>query len=356
MSHLQDLQQRLRENGLDAMLLVDPKNRFYVTGFHSSAGAVVVTAEDAWLFTDSRYIEAARAAAHGQFHVGLNDREHPLGDLVRAVLRTRGANRVGGEENALTHGEYLQYQTLLGMELIPAQKLVMELRASKSPEELRRMEQAQEITDRAFARILTILRPGMTEKAVAAELVYSMMKDGAERVSFDPIVVSGVRSSMPHGVPTENVLRPGDFVTMDFGCVYEGYCSDMTRTVAIGSATEEMRRVYDIVLQAQLAGIGAAKAGVLGKDVDRAGREVIEAAGYGACFGHGFGHSLGLDIHESPNASPAGNTPMPLGCVCSAEPGIYLPGQFGVRIEDVVVYEESGCRNLTKSPKELLIV
>ena len=338
------------------MLLIDPKNRFYATGFQSSAGAVVVTRDDAWLFTDSRYIEAAETAADGRYHVGQNDREHSLGALVKGVLDRHGFTKLGGEEHALSHEDYLSYEKAVGLSLIPSQRLIMDLRAAKSEEELVLMRKAQEITDRAFSQILTFLRPGVTEQAVAAELMYSMMKDGAQRMSFDPIVVTGARSSMPHGVPGETVIQAGDFVTMDFGCVYGGYCSDMTRTVAIGHATEEMERVYDTVLTAQLAGIAAAKAGVPGKAVDKAGRDVIENAGYGAYFGHGFGHSLGLDIHESPNASPSETREMPLGCVCSAEPGVYLPGKFGVRIEDVIVFRENGCEILTKSPKELIIV
>jgi len=356
MTNLEKLQTAVANSGLDAMLLIDPKNRFYATGFHSSAGAVVVTASDAWLFTDSRYIEAAQQAAQGRYHVGLNDREHSLGDLVKGVLKEQNSQKVGGEEAALSHEDYLSFERALDRKLIPAQKLIMDLRAAKSEEELVRMRQAQAITDRAFAHICTFLRPGVTEQAVTAELMYSMMKDGAERMSFDPIVVTGPRSSMPHGVPGQTVIREGDFVTMDFGCVYGGYCSDMTRTVAIGYATEEMKQVYHIVLEAQLAGIAAAKAGVLGYDVDKAGRDVIERAGYGAYFGHGFGHSLGLDIHESPTASPGCRVPMPEGCVCSAEPGIYLPGKFGVRIEDVVVFRENGCEVLTQSPKELIIL
>lgn len=356
MTNLEKLQQSIAASGMDAMLLIDPKNRFYATGFQSSAGAVIVSRDDAWLFTDSRYIEAAREAAAGRYHVGLNDREHSLSDLVKEVLQSQGLGKLGGEECSLSHDDYLAYEAAIGTTLVPAQQLIMDLRAAKSEEEIALMKQAQAITDRAFASILTFLRPGVTEQAVAAELMYSMMKDGAQRMSFDPIVVTGARSSMPHGVPGQTVIQPGDFVTMDFGCVYGGYCSDMTRTVAIDFATKEMKKVYHTVLEAQLAGIAAAKAGVLGKDVDRAGRDVIAAAGYGDCFGHGFGHSLGLDIHESPNASPAGNKPMPLGCVCSAEPGIYLPGKFGVRIEDVIVFRENGCEVLTKSPKELIIV
>ena len=196
----------------------------------------------------------------------------------------------------------------------------------------------------------------MTEKELAAELVYCLLKNGGEGLSFEPIVVSGPNSSLPHGVPGDRKLQKGDFITMDFGVMYQGYCSDMTRTVALGYATEEMRQVYDIVLKAQSAGIAASRAGVTGKDVDAAARQVIIDAGYGAYFGHGYGHSLGLEIHESPNCNPSGTAVMQENMVSSAEPGIYLPGKFGVRIEDVVVFQPDGCENLTHSPKNLIII
>lgn len=356
MTNLEKLQRAVAASGLEAMLLIDPKNRFYATDFQSSAGAVLVMPDDAWLFTDSRYIEAAERAGKGRYHVGQNDRAHSLGSLVRQVLADRSLTKLGGEEHSLSYEDYLSYEKAVGLPLIPAQQLIMDLRAAKSEDELARMRRAQAITDEAFSEILNFLRPGVTEQAVAARLMYEMMRRGAQRMSFDPIVVTGPRSSMPHGTPGERPLAPGDFVTMDFGCVYDGYCSDMTRTVAVGHATDEMAEVYETVLRAQRAGIAAARAGVPGKDVDKAGRDVIEAAGCGAYFGHGFGHSLGLDIHESPSASPTESRPMPDGCVCSAEPGIYLPGKFGVRIEDVVVFRETGCEDLTKSPKELIIV
>ena len=215
---------------------------------------------------------------------------------------------------------------------------------------------AQRISERALEEVLHIIRPGMTEREVAAMLVYEMLRHGSEGNSFAPIVVTGTKTSMPHGVPGDRVICEGDFVTMDFGSTKNGYCSDMTRTVAVGYATDEMKNVYDTVLRAQLAGISAARAGVLGRDIDAAARKVIADAGYGEYFGHGFGHSLGLDIHEWPSANPSGDTPMPAGAVCSAEPGIYLPGRFGVRIEDVVIIREGGCENITKAPKELLIL
>jgi Xaa-Pro aminopeptidase len=183
-----------------------------------------------------------------------------------------------------------------------------------------------------------------------------MLRYGAERMSFDPIVASGPNGSMPHAVPSERQIQRGDFITMDFGCVYEGYCSDMTRTVAVGEVSDEQRAVYDIVLRAQLAGIGAARAGVTGAQVDGAARQVIADAGYGAYFGHGFGHSVGVEIHEAPNANPTNDKPLPCGAVISAEPGIYLPGRFGVRIEDVIVIGEDGCTDLALADKSLIVL
>ena len=239
----------------------------------------------------------------------------------------------------------------LTAELVPAQKLVDALRAAKDDGEIALMTKAQEITDRAFSEILKFIQPGMTEQEIAAKLQYDMLRFGAEKMSFDPIVVSGPNGSLPHGIPSAKQVQQGEFITMDFGCKYGGYCFDMTRTVALGEPTGEMRKVYQTVLEAQLAGIAVTKAGVPGKSIDAAARKVIEDAGYGEYFGHGYGHSLGIEIHESPNANTREETLLPVGAVVSAEPGIYLPGKFGVRIEDVTVLTADGCMVLTKSPK-----
>ena len=218
------------------------------------------------------------------------------------------------------------------------------------------MRKAQSIADEAFAEVLPRIQVGMSELELQAELIYCLYKNGAHGLSFDPIVVSGPNSSMPHGVAGERKIQTGDFITMDFGVLYNGYCSDMTRTVAVGFATEEMEKVYNTVLQAQLAGLAITKAGVPGKDIDAAARKVITDAGYGEYFGHGYGHSLGLEIHEGPNPNARNAEPMPAGAVASAEPGIYLPGKFGVRIEDSVIYTDDGYENLCTSPKNLIII
>lgn len=356
MDNLQRIQAAVRAAELDALLLIDPNDRYFATGFRSTDGAALVTAERTFLITDSRYIEAARARLAGRAEVVLCGRERPMRDCLRDALAACAVQRLGAEEQTLSHAQYQAFERALGLRLIPAQHLILELRQIKQPEELACMRQAQAITDRAFSDILGVIRPGMTEREIAAELVYRMLKYGAEGNSFDPIVVTGRKSSMPHGVPGDVVVQSGDFITMDFGCKKGGYCSDMTRTVAVGRADEEMRRVYQTVLDAQLAGIAAARAGVTGAEIDGAARGVIAAAGYGAYFGHSFGHSLGLDIHEAPNAMPGNDAPMPEHAVISAEPGVYLPGRFGVRIEDVLHLTAEGAENLTKSPKNLIIL
>lgn len=356
MNNIKRIQEALIRQDLDAILLTDEKNQRYAAGFPFTDGLVLVGREKAWLLTDSRYIEAAEAAAGGCCTVQMFDREHSLGDLLRGALRECGAEKLAAEDTRMSHARWSTMEKLLGVSLLPAGDLMGELRASKSEEEIASLIRAQRISEKALEEVLPIIRPGMTEKEVMAELVYHMLKNGSEGNSFDPIVVAGAKTSMPHGVPGDNVIRDGDFITMDFGSLSDGYCSDMTRTVAVGHATEEMRHIYGIVLEAQLAGIAAARSGVAGSVIDKAARDVIEKAGYGPYFGHGFGHSLGLDIHEPPNAGPRGETPMAVNDVCSAEPGIYLPGKFGVRIEDVMIIRPEGAEVITKAPKMELIV
>ena len=340
---------------LEAILLISPTNRRYATGFPSTEGTVLITRKSAHFFVDSRYIEAARSAISGA-EVELVTNKYDWYAQVNAVLEKEGIKKLGFEDGYISCAEFARMKEKLGAELTAEGGLMSRLRAVKQQPEVEALIAAQRLAEKALDKVLGIIRPGMTEKEVAAELVYNMLKLGAENVSFEPIVVTGEKSSMPHGVPGDKVIKKGDFLTMDFGCILGGYCSDMTRTVAIGKVTKEMRKVYDIVLEAQLAGIAAAKAGVTGREVDKAARDVIDAAGYGEYFGHGFGHSLGLDIHEPPNAMPTNNDPLPAGAVISAEPGIYLPGRFGVRIEDVIVLREDGCEDITKAPKELIIL
>ena len=339
----------------EAILLISPTNRRYATGFPSTEGTVLITRESAHFFVDGRYIEAARGAISGA-EVELVTNKYDWYAQVNAVLKKEKIKKLAFEDEYVSFAELARIKEKLEPELIPEKGFINALRSVKQDFEVDTLVAAQRLAEKVLDRVLGIIKPGMTEKEVAAELVYGMLRLGAENVSFEPIVVTGEKTSMPHGVPGDKVIKKGDFLTMDFGCILGGYCSDMTRTVAIGRATKEMRKVYDTVLEAQLAGIAAARGGVSGREVDKAARDVIEKAGYGEYFTHSFGHSLGLDIHEFPNATPTNEDPLPVGAVISAEPGIYLPGKFGVRIEDVVVLREDGCFDITNAPKELIIL
>ena len=355
MNNLKKMQSILSEGKVDALLLTSQVSRHYAAGYDVAEGVAVIGREKSFYFTDSRYIEVAQNELQGFAVLEING-EHSYSARINAALEELGAKTLGIEEDYLTHSEYLRYETSLHAELVPCQKEISAFRQIKDDWEIEEMVKAQEITDLVFAEMCTVLKPGMTEKEAAAELIYRLLKHGADGLSFDPIVVSGPNTSKPHGVPGDRKLEYGDFVTMDFGCTVNGYCSDMTRTVALGFVSEEMSKVYETVLRAQESAIAMTKAGVTGQEVDGTARKIITDAGYGPYFGHGYGHSVGLEIHETPNCNARNDQPLPAGVVCSAEPGIYLPGKFGVRIEDVVVVTEDGCRDLTRSPKNLIIL
>ena len=354
MNHFQRISDALRGRGLEAMLLTSDPNCFWATYFHGE-GVAFVTENESFYFTDSRYIEAAERQIEGATIV-MTDRAHPFTQLINDAIAKTGVVKVGFEDGTMSVAAFRTYQEALHCELLPASAMITELRAVKDAEEIRRLTDAQRISEKALHDLLQEIHEGQTEQEIGARLQYLMLRYGAERMSFDPIIASGPNGSMPHAVPSERKVRKGDFITMDFGCVYEGYCSDMTRTIAIGQVSDEQKAVYDIVLQAQLAGIAAAKAGVTGAAIDGAARKYIADAGYGQYFGHGFGHSVGVEIHEAPNANPSNDKPMPAGVVVSAEPGIYIPGRFGVRIEDVIVLQEGGCLDLALADKSLIVL
>ena len=344
----------LLDGEVDGLLLTSRYSRHYGAEFDIAEGVAIVTKKGCRYFTDSRYIESAQNNLKG-FEVLCVD---GIGyfKLLNDAIADFEVTTLGYEEQYLTVAELMGYEKNLNAKLVPMNKEISGFRGVKEEWELDRMRKAQQITDKAFAEVLGRIKPGMTELELQAELIYCLYKNGATALAFDPIVVSGPNTSLPHGVAGERVIQEGDFVTMDFGAQYKGYCSDMTRTVAVGYATEEMEKVYNTVLQAQLAGLAITKAGTIGQDIDAAARQVITDAGYGPYFGHGYGHGVGLEIHESPSPNARNEEPMPVGAVCSAEPGIYLPGKFGVRIEDVTIFQEGGHENITASPKNLIIV
>ena len=339
---------------VDGLLLTSRYSRHYGAEFDIAEGAAIVTKAGCRYFTDSRYIESAQRDLKG-FEVLCVDKIGYM-KLINDAIADFGVSALGYEENYLTVAELMGYEKNLNAKLVPMNKEISGFRGVKEEWELNLMRKAQNITDKAFAEVVTRVKAGMTELELQAELIYCLYKNGATGLAFDPIVVSGPNTSLPHGVAGERVICEGDFVTLDFGASYMGYCSDMTRTFAVGFATEEMKKVYNTVLEAQLAGLAISKAGVPGQEIDGAARKLITEAGYGEYFGHGYGHSLGLEIHEGPNPNPRNELGMPVGAVASAEPGIYLPGKFGVRIEDVTLITDDGVINITKSPKNLMIV
>ncbi len=344
----------LAEN--EAAIVTDDNNRFYLTGVHSSAGTVVITKAASYLLIDFRYYEMAKNRATG-VNVVLSERYY---EQLCEILSKHNITAVCLESNTVTLAQLKVFEEkLIGVTVNQSSKLsdiLCKLRSIKSPFEVDCIKQAQKLTDDTFYYILNRIKSGVTENQVMLDMEFFMRSRGSEGVSFDFIVVSGVNSSLPHGVPTEKVIENGDFVTMDFGAVVNGYRSDMTRTVAVGSINEEQQTVYETVLEAQRLALEAIKPQVECCAVDKIARDFIADKGFGKCFGHGLGHSVGLEIHESPACSPRDKTPLEEGMIMTVEPGIYIENKFGVRIEDMVLVTKTGCENLTHSPKELIIL
>lgn len=353
MNRIQAIQRALCEN--EAALFFSAPACRYLTDFDFTDGGVLILPDTAYLLTDSRYIEAAEESVAALHCISCNG----LYRTVETLLQQQGICRLHLERTTSVAVLECLHEKLSAEIAVDGRvdAALTESRMVKTAEELARLREAQRLTELGFFHILPFLKPGVTEREAALELEFFMRRAGADGVSFDFVVVSGKNTSRPHGVPTDKPLENGDFVTMDFGALYRGYHADMTRTVAIGGVSPEQRRVYDTVLQAQLAALDTLRAGISGREGDAAARAVIESAGYGECFGHGTGHGVGVEIHEAPNLSPrAAETPLPVGCIVTVEPGIYLPGRFGVRIEDMVMLTADGCENLTSAPKELLIL
>ncbi len=343
----------LTEHRLDGIWIQKPENRTYMTGFTGSAGIAVITPHEAVLLADFRYVEQAAQEAPG-FEVVKAERQ--IIDTLARVVKERVLTRIGFESDAVTYKEHREYtERLAPTELVPIDG-VDRLRWVKEPEELSRIKKAVEIADGAFAHIQAHLRPGAVERDVATELEFYMRRHGAQKEAFESIVASGPRSSRPHGHASDRVMRRGEFVTLDFGAVYESYASDCTRTVVLGEASPRQREIYNIVLEAQRAASAGLKPGITGRDADALARAVIVGAGYGDAFGHGLGHGIGLALHEGPTLSPRGDATLEPGMVVTVEPGIYLAEWGGVRIEDVVVITDRGCQNLTAAPKDLRIL
>jgi len=352
-ARIERVRQRLDKEGVDALVVDSPWNRRYLTGFTGSAGVVVVDRSAVYLLTDFRYYDQVRAEAP---EVKLVRCDNGVLDGFAQVLGGKGYRRVAFEADHVSVKTHKQFaEKVQGCEWVPASGWVEELRCVKDASEIAAIERAVRLADRAFAYIVDRLK-GRTEREIALDLEFFMRKEGAERLAFPTIIASGPNGALPHASPSDRVVSDGDLVTLDFGCVVDGYCSDMTRTVAIGRADEKQREVYFLVLSAQKAGADGVRAGRTGKEVDAAARRIIEEAGYGERFGHGLGHGVGLEVHEAPRLSKLSESVLEPGMVTSVEPGIYISGWGGVRIEDLVVVTDEGCRTLTQSPKDLIEV
>ena len=364
----------LVEHDSQALILTDGYNIHHLTGYRGHTGMLLAYEDVCMILTDSRYTEQVEIEAPQVQCVDIAGRSYSkaISEILLSYPKPgkvrRKRLRIGFENK---HISYMQYQAFVDtfakeypdieVEFVPLENSVEKLRERKTEEEIEKLAQAEAIGDCAFTKILDYIKEniktGLTEQQIALQLEYEMRLLGAEGISFDTIAASGKNSSLPHAMPSARCLECGDFLTMDFGCKYQGYCSDMTRTIHIGSTVDaEMQKVYDTVLKAQLAALAMIRPGVVCLEVDKCARDIISDAGYGAYFGHGLGHSVGLYIHEEPRFSMKCDAVLEPGVVITVEPGIYLPGRFGVRIEDMIVVTEDGYRNLATSPKELICI
>lgn len=352
MSIVTNLKSYLEKN--EAFLITSEENMRYVTGFPHSEGRVLITETEALFFVDSRYIEAVTKSVTSCEVVLMTSFHKQLGEYAENL----GIKTVFTEAEGISVADFTALCKNIPCDFSAekADELLTSVRRQKSEEEKQKILKAQAIAEKAFDHILGFIKEGVTEREIALELDFFMLKNGAECVSFDTIAVSGKNTSLPHGVPSDKKIEKGDFITMDYGAVVDGYHSDMTRTLAVGEISSKQAEVYETVLSAQKKSLEVLKAGISGFDADKAARDIIVQAGYGEFFGHGTGHGVGLQIHESPRLSPKSKHILEIGDVVTVEPGIYIPDKFGVRIEDMAFITENGFENLTKAPKSLIIL
>lgn len=351
---LREFRSKLKQMGMDAALITKRENYIYMSNFTGTFANLLITHDKAILVTDFRYDEQAKEEAplydivqyRGNLNVTLND-----------LIVSNNIEVLGFEEDYLTFKAYEDLAKKLNIKkLLPLERTLENLRITKDPGEVEVIKEAVKLADEAFSHVLKYIKPGVTEREIAAEIEYFIKKQGARGPSFDTIVASGWRASLPHGVASSKVIEQGDAVTLDFGAIYNEYCSDMTRTVFVGQPNEELKKIYNIVLEAQRAGVDGAVSGLTGREIDSIARNIIADAGYGDNFGHSLGHGVGIEIHEEPRLSPQSTIKMRNGMVVTVEPGIYVSGLGGVRIEDMIVINDDKPIVLTGSTKEMIIL
>ncbi|MGJ7912074.1 M24 family metallopeptidase [Neobacillus sp. LXY-1] len=353
MTKLDNLRSQFSKHGIDGMLVTSPFNRRYISNFTGTSGVVLISEEKAQFITDFRYIEQATKQCDGFEIIKFSE---SIPKEIAQQAKKLGIQRLGFEEEYMTFSSYNVYEKEVETELVPISGLIEKLRLIKTDAEIKILKEAADIADAAFKHILDFIRPGKTELEVTNELEFFMRKAGATSSSFDTIVASGFRSALPHGVASEKVIENGDMVTLDFGAYYKGYVSDITRTVAVGEPDAKLKEIYQIVLDAQLRGMDGIKPGMTGKQADALTRDYITEKGYGDYFGHSTGHGIGLEVHEGPALSAKSDLVLEPGMVVTCEPGIYIPGLGGVRIEDDTLITEDSNEALTHSTKDLIIL
>jgi Xaa-Pro aminopeptidase len=353
MEKLERFREALETFGVDGFLITSTYNRRYMTNFTGSAGVVLISQKEAKFITDFRYVEQAGKQAEGYEivkHTGT------IPDEVASQAKAMGIKKLGFEQEHITFASYKVYEHALEGELVPISGVIEKLRLIKTPSEIKILKEAAKIADAAFTHITQYIRPGLSELEVSNELEFFMRKQGAASSSFDTIVASGRRGALPHGVASDKVIESGDLVTLDYGAYYNGYVSDITRTLAVGKPSDELMDIYNIVLEAQLRGMAGIKPGMNGKEADALTRNFIAEKGYGEYFGHSTGHGIGLEVHEGPALSVRSDTVLEPGMIVTVEPGIYVPELGGVRIEDDTIITIEGNESLTHSTKELIIL
>lgn len=351
MQKIKKLQQSLKDQELDALLITNPYNLRYISGFTGTAGLAIVSQRDCVFITDFRYIEQATEQAK-QFEI--IEHKGSIESEINKQVKVLGIESLAFEENDVSFATYQRYNEIIESKLIAVSGIIENIRLIKTEDELAIMKQAAKIADDAYTHIQSFIKPGVKEIEVSNELEFFMRKQGATSSSFDIIVASGYRSALPHGVATEKEIQQGELVTMDFGALYNGYCSDITRTVAVGEIDEQLTKIYNTVLEAQIRGVEGTKPGMTGIEADALTRDYITEQGFGEYFGHSTGHGLGMEVHEAPRLSTASETKLVPGMVVTVEPGIYIPEVGGCRIEDDIVITETGNERLTHSTKELI--
>jgi len=341
----------MKETGIDGLLVTSEINRRYITDFTGTAGVALITDSQALFITDFRYTEQAKEQAKSFTVI---EHKIPIAEEIAKQIQQLHIKKLGFEQTNVTYEAYKRYEEVFQTELVPVSNLIESLRLIKTEEELSIIKEADKIADQAFEHILTFIKPGIKEIDVANELEFTMRQAGATSSSFDIIVASGYRSALPHGVASNKKIAPGELITMDFGALYKGYCSDITRTVAVGEISEELNNIYHIVLEAEKRGVEGIKAGMTGKEADQLTRDYITEKGYGPNFGHSTGHGVGLEVHENPRLAKTSDDVLEKNMVVTVEPGIYVPNVGGCRIEDDIIITESGNEVITHSPKELI--